>query len=87
MAERDYPFKHSEDLIRLAQKMAKDFKLLNTMSMDRTTASYKFNFGLTKYFQDSLDKELQGTYFSFNSDENTSNKNEKIHVVAVLVSS
>ena len=84
MVERDMPFTHSADLIRLAQNMAKDIKVLNAMSMDRTTASYKLNFGLAKYFQDKLDKVLQGTFFSLNMDESTSTNNEKI--VAVLVS-
>lgn len=84
MAERGMPFTHSADLIRLAQNMAKDIKVLNAMSMDRTTASYKLNFGLAKYFQDRLDKVLQGTFFSLNMDESTSTNNEKI--VAVLVS-
>ena len=42
------------------------------------------NFGLAKYFQDKLDKVLQGTFFSLNMDESTSTNNEKI--VAVLVS-
>ena len=84
MAERDIPFNHSDDLIQLSQNMAKDIKVLNAMSMDRTTASYKLSFGLAKYFQDKLDKDLQKTFFSLNIDESTSNSNEKI--VAVLVS-
>lgn len=84
MAERDMPFTHSADLIRLAQNMAIGIKMLNALSMDRTTASYKVNFCLAKYFQDRLDKVLQGTFFSLNMDESASTNNEK--VVAVQVS-
>ena len=63
MAERDIPFTQCPDLITLAQTMAKDIKVLNCLSMDRTTASYKMNYGLAKYFQGKLDSELQNTFF------------------------
>ena len=62
--------------------MAKDIKVLNCLSMDRTTASYKMNYGLAKYFQGKLDSELQNTFFSLNID--VSSNLEK--VVAVFVS-
>ena len=84
MAERDIPFTQCPDLITLAQTMAKDIKVLNCMSMDRTTASYKMNYGLAKYFQGKLDSELQNTFFSLNIDESTTSNLEK--AVAVLVS-
>lgn len=84
MAEHDMPFSHSSDLIKLAQNMAKDIKVLNAMSVDRTTASYKLNYGLAIYFHNKLDKELRKTFFSLNIDECTSNNLEKI--VAILIS-
>ena len=84
MAEHDIPFTQCPDIISLAQTMAKDIKALNSLSMDRTTASYKMNYGLAQFFNGKLDKELQKTFFSLNIDESTTSSLEK--VVAVLVS-
>ena len=76
--ERDIPFTYSDDLVKPSESMAKeDIKVLNAMSMNRTTTSYKLNFGLAKYFQENLDMDLQKPFFSLNMYTSTSNSNEK----------
>ena len=84
MAEHDIPFTHCSDIISLAQTKAKEIKALNSLSMDRTTASYKMNYGLAQFLNRNLDNELQKTFFSLNIDGSTTSSLEK--VAAVLVS-
>ena len=64
--------------------MVKDIKALNSLSMDRTTASYKMNYGLSQFLKGKLDTELQKTFFLLNIDESTTSSLDKC--AAVLVS-
>lgn len=71
-------------LIALAKGLAHDKKALDSLAMDRTTASYKLTHGLAKTFKDEIVTKLQNNYFSMNIDEATSSNNLK--VLPVLVS-
>lgn len=57
LAEKSLPFTIAEDLLDLAKALSTDKKALNSMSMHRTSASYKIRYGLAKTFADSLIEE------------------------------
>ena len=61
-------------------------KMLETVSLSKTAASYKMRHGLAKTFQDELIHDLKNTPFSWNIDKATSNKNMRVLSVLVLVS-
>ncbi|XP_011677577.2 uncharacterized protein LOC105444695 [Strongylocentrotus purpuratus] len=84
MAEKSLPFTMAPDLIDLSKALSSDQKVLNELSMDRNTASYKMRFGLAKTMEDELIADLQKNKFSMNIDEATSDNNKK--VLSVLVS-
>ncbi|XP_030828178.1 uncharacterized protein LOC115919185 [Strongylocentrotus purpuratus] len=83
-AEHSLPFSIVNDLIHLNQELAKDKQVLENLSMDRTTASYKMTHGLSKTFHEELIEDLKSSHFSLNIDECTSETNQR--VVTVLVS-
>lgn len=84
VAENSLPFTMVPVLIQLTQELAKDKKLLANLSMDRTSASYKMNYGLRKTIESDIIQDIRGTPFSLNIDEATSNNNK--HVLSILVS-
>lgn len=84
VAEKSLSFSMVGDIIKLSKALAQDKKALNALSMDRTSASIKTNYGVGKTFEDRLFKILQNTAFSLNMDEATSDSLQK--VVTVLVS-
>ena len=53
-------------LIRLAQELARDNKTLQSLSMDRTTASYKLRDGLGETIHEKIVRELHQVYISMN---------------------
>ncbi|KAH3742122.1 hypothetical protein DPMN_048857 [Dreissena polymorpha] len=69
-------------LIDLAQKLSKDKKVLDGLSMDRTSASYKMTYGLKRTFHTQTLQSIREQPFSLNIDQATSN-NKK--VLSVLV--
>lgn len=83
-AEKSMTFSDIPAIIALSKSLAKDKVALDTIHMDRTTASYKMTHGLGKTLKEELIEELQNTFFSLNIDECTSKTN--IRVVAVLAS-
>ncbi|XP_071506624.1 uncharacterized protein [Diadema antillarum] len=82
-AEKSLPYSVVPDLIDLSKSLAKDKQVLDRLSMDRTTASYKMTHGLGRHFTDACVKDLQESFFSLNIDECTSKTNK--HVLSVLV--
>ena len=84
VAENSLPFTMVPVLIQLTQELAKDKKVLANLSMDRTSASYKMNYGLRKTIESDIIQDIRGTPFSLNIDEATSNNNK--HVLSILVS-
>lgn len=64
--------------------LAKDPKALAELSMDRTSASYKLNYGVKKTIQDEVLEEIRSVPFSLNIDEATSKTYKRI--LGVLVS-
>lgn len=50
MTEQSWPFSAAPVLISLAKSLASDPEALNQLSMDRTSASYKMNYGLAESF-------------------------------------
>lgn len=83
-AEHTMSFTKVPAVINLAQHLARDLKALNSLSMDRTSASYKTRFGVAQTFSDSLTEELKNSFFSLNMDEATTHSYTK--VLTVLVS-
>ena len=49
IAEHSLPFTMAPVLITVAKELAKDRQVLSDLSMDRTTASYKMQYGLKLY--------------------------------------
>ncbi len=81
--EHGLPLQLVPDLIKFAQEMATEPKVLQSMSMQRTTASYKLREGLGQSIHDSLVHKLALTYFSMNCDECTNSANQKVFSVLV----
>lgn len=72
-------------LIEFAKHMARDPVALDSLSMERTSASYKFTFGLAKTLQEDLVSEVASArFYSLNLDEAMSSNHQK--VLAVLIS-
>ena len=84
MALNSLPFTMSPQLIQYAKEMARDPKVLSSLSMESTTASYKAKYGMAKSYQRKLVQDMRQTFFSLNIDECFSAKNEKI--LSILVS-
>jgi len=71
-AELSWPFTSVPVIINLAKALAADPEALNSLSMDRTTSSYKMKFGLAETFTERTLEILQQNKFSLNIDEATS---------------
>ena len=84
LAEKNLNFTDAPDLIQLAKSLAKDSEALAELNIDRTSASYKMQFGVGKTFADELAVNLRKNYFSLNIDEATSKSSKK--VLSFLVS-
>jgi hypothetical protein len=84
MAENTLPFSLAPGLIKLSKKLAEDPKALSKLTMDRTSASYKLQFGVDSTIKTSVISKLRNNMFSLNIDEATSSNHKRI--LAVLVS-
>lgn len=84
VAENSLPLSITPGLVDLAKVLAKDPKALAELSMDRTSASYKLNYGVKKTIQDEVLEEIRSVPFSLNIDEATSKTYKRI--LGVLVS-
>ena len=83
-AENSLSFSVVPRKIDLAKALASDRKALDSLHINRTTASYKTQFGIGKTFAEQLNSTLKCTPFSFNMDESTSSNFQK--VLTILVS-
>jgi len=83
-AENSLSFSLVPGLIDLSKALARDKKALDSLSMNRTTASYKTRFGVGKTFHDIVIDEMRSNHFSLNMDESTSSNFQK--VLTILVS-
>ena len=72
LAEKYLTFPDAPDLIQPAKTLATDSEALAELSIDRTAASYKMQFGVGKTFADELTTNLRKNFFSLNIDEATS---------------
>nr|XP_026695260.1 uncharacterized protein LOC113475366 [Ciona intestinalis] len=84
ISENNLPLSIAPVLINLAKELSKDKKVLDNLTMDRTTASYKLTHGLSKTLLDRTLAEIRKCKFSLNIDESTSNSHKR--VFAILVS-
>ena len=73
-----------KDLSQLNKELGKDKQVLDNLSMDKTTASYKMTHRLSKTLHEELIEDMKSSDFSLNIDECTSDTNQR--VVTVLVS-
>ena len=84
MAEHGIPFGTASSMIQLAQDLASDPKVLSSLSMERTSTTYKLKYGLAKTFHARTIENLKKTHFSLNMDESFSSNDQK--VLTILVS-
>ena len=83
-AEKSLSFAIVPDLIALSKMLSKDHKALESLSISRTTSSYKTRFGVGKTFAENLLNDMRSNNFSLNMDESTSSNFQK--VLTILVS-
>ena len=83
IAEHSLPLSLVQHLIKYAQEMAQDSKVLTTLNMERTTAAYKLRDGLGAVLHRRLVNELRISKFSINVDECMSAAHEKVFSVIV----
>ena len=77
-AQACLPFQHVPAIISLAKELSRDPKALQRLTMDRTSASYKLKYGLSKTIKEDLAAELSEELFSLSIDEATSNNKKKV---------
>ncbi|KAK7484620.1 hypothetical protein BaRGS_00024146 [Batillaria attramentaria] len=78
LAEHCLPFSLAPALIDFAKKLAEDPKVLDSLSMNRSTAAYTLTHGVARGFKEELLKSLRTTFFSLNVDEATNNADNKV---------
>nr|XP_047140460.1 uncharacterized protein LOC124815724 [Hydra vulgaris] len=83
VAEHSLPFCLTPAIIRLSQVLAKDNKVLTSLSMAGCTASYKLRHGLAAHIADNIKEDLRKSYFSINVDECLNNAHEKVFSILV----
>ena len=83
MCENYIPLSLTLYLIEYAKEMSIDARVLGSINMERTTASYKLREGLGLAYHNELVSELRLSKFSVNLVECFSAKNEK--VLSILV--
>ena len=84
IVEQSWPFAAAPVLIDLAKSLAADPEALSKLSMDRTTAAYKMQFGVAKSFHKRTIDITKKHKFSLNLDEATG-KSSTARVLTILV--
>ena len=84
-AENSMSFAMVPAVIELLKVLARDKKTLYSLSLNRTTASYKTRFGVVKKFSEEVIDDMKTNFFSLNMDESTSSNFQR--VLTILVSS
>lgn len=84
IVENNLPFTMTSKLLDIAKELARDNKVLQGMSLDRTSCTYKLKDGLTAVYHKRLVSDLKKSKFSINNDECTAKNN--MRVLSVLVS-
>ena len=82
-AEHALPLNMPAEMIKLAQALASDPKVLYELSMERTSATYKLKYGISKTFHDRTIENLKTSFFSLNIDESFSSNNMKVLTLLV----
>lgn len=83
-AEHSLSFALVPKVIELTKALAKDQKALESLTMNRTTASYLTRYGVGKTFEHYVTEMMKCTKFSLKMDESTSNNFHR--VLTILVS-
>ena len=83
LAEHTLPFTMAPQVIRLVQELARDHKMLQSLSMDRTTTPCKLREELGEMIHEKIVWVLQQVFFSMNVDECMLNAYEKIFSIIV----
>ena len=86
MTEHDLKLNKAPHLIHYAKEMARDPKALDSITMSRTSATYKLVDGLGAATQKRLVNDMKENFFSLNVDESTSSANQKIFTAMVHTS-
>ncbi|CAG2201584.1 unnamed protein product [Mytilus edulis] len=77
-SENSLSFSLVPKMLELAKTLSDDKKALDSITMNRTTASYKTRFGVGKTFEEDLIRCLKTSCFSLNMDESTSSNYQKV---------
>lgn len=83
VAENSLPLSIVPKLIDLAKELGRDPKALNSISMERTSATYKLKDGLSYNIENKLIENLKKSFFSLNMDECTSSNMHKVFSILV----
>ena len=83
-AENSMSFVMVPVVIELLKVLVRDKKALYSLSMNRTTASYKTRFGVGKKFSEEAIDDMKANFFSLNMDDSTSSNFQR--VLTILVS-
>ena len=83
LAQNNMPLSMSSQLIEFSKELSRDKEALNKLCMNRTTASYKLKYGLSKTMEDALLEKLRSSPFSLNIDEAMNSNKQK--VLGILV--
>lgn len=77
MAEHSLPFTLAPDLLALAKRLCSDVKTVQSLTFNRTAATYTSTHGVGYDVKESLRKNLVNRHFSLNIDEATNNAGNK----------
>lgn len=84
LAEHTLPLSLAPHVVKLAQALSSDHKALQSLSMERCTATYKLKQGLHEVTRKRIVNKMRETPFSINLDEATSKSNKK-RILNILV--
>ena len=85
IAEHTLPLSMAPHLINFAKVMCIDNKVLDKLTMERQTATYKIRYGLAALEHKRLINDMQANAFSLNIDESTTKASKK-RILNILVS-
>jgi len=84
IAEHSLPLSLAPHIVSLAQELSRDYKALQELRLERTSATCKLKEGLSAVFHKRLVSDMKNTPFSVNIDESTLKAN-KARVLNIMV--
>ena len=78
LGENCLPFILAPQLLEFAKRLSEDKYALDKTTISKTSAKYSSTHGVAESFKSEIKTKLNGEMFSLNTDEATSNNNDKI---------